>query len=245
MALLHGMNNQSAVTRRRIFVAFRLTYLVVFLSGATTGFEVKAWPLTHRHRGGTLDRTTVLFADQKGTDEDLNPLAKASWYAVELFGNTFGKTSKEDKGTELDTTSPPKSIRETYERIQQDNDRSYFLSGEVDQNIYDPDCVFSDPFVSFSGTERFVTNLANLGSFITKYDAKLLDYSQPDDVTIQTKLMVKLELNLPWKPVLAWPWGVKYTIDQDSNLVVNHEESWDIDAWEGTKQIFRKPTVKL
>jgi hypothetical protein len=24
--------------------------------------------------------------------------------------------------------------------------------------------------------------------------------------------MVKLELNLPWKPVLAWPWGVGYEI---------------------------------
>ena len=44
--------------------------------------------------------------------------------------------------------------------------------------------------------------------------------------------MVKLELNLPWKPVLAWPWGVTYTIDPTTYLIVNHKESWDIDAWE-------------
>jgi hypothetical protein len=44
--------------------------------------------------------------------------------------------------------------------------------------------------------------------------------------------MVKLELNLPWKPVLAWPWGVKYDIDPESFLVISHVESWDIEPWE-------------
>jgi hypothetical protein len=44
--------------------------------------------------------------------------------------------------------------------------------------------------------------------------------------------MVKIELNLPWKPVLAWPWGVKYDIDPESYLVTSHEESWDIEPWE-------------
>ena len=44
--------------------------------------------------------------------------------------------------------------------------------------------------------------------------------------------MVKLELNLPWKPVLAWPWGVKYLVDPETYLVTAHEESWDIAPWE-------------
>ena len=57
--------------------------------------------------------------------------------------------------------------------------------------------------------------------------------------------MVKLELNLPWKPILAWPWGVTYAIDPDTFCIVDHEESWDIEPWEGVKQIFRTPTLKL
>ena len=57
--------------------------------------------------------------------------------------------------------------------------------------------------------------------------------------------MVKLELNLPWKPILAWPWGVTYTVDPESHLIVDHAESWEIDAWEGVQQIFRKPRLKL
>jgi hypothetical protein len=47
------------------------------------------------------------------------------------------------------------------ERIQLDNDRSYFLSGEVDKLIYDEQCVFAD-------RDRIVEKLANLGSVITK-----------------------------------------------------------------------------
>ncbi len=82
--------------------------------------------------------------------------------------------------------------------------------------------------------------------------------------------MVKLELNLPWKPVLAWPWGVSYSIDPVSFLVTKHIESWDIEPLkvsiiiifllpigstltsmttnetsQGVAQIFRRPTVKI
>jgi hypothetical protein len=31
---------------------------------------------------------------------------------------------------------------------------------------YDPDCVFADPFASFSGTERFKRNVQNLGGLL-------------------------------------------------------------------------------
>lgn len=202
-------------------------------------------------------RPTAIYMDSKNVegsskDEDLtsNPIAKASWYAVETFGKLFAPKSVGDKEAEvidnIDMTKPPKSKKETLERIKLDNDRQYFLSGEVDAEIYDEDCVFSDPFVAFNGRDRFIENLQNLGSFITKYDAKPLSYEIEDDGNVvQTKVMVKLELNLPWKPILAWPWGVRYEIDPETNLVTDHKESWDIGALDGVKQIFRKPTLKI
>ncbi|KAL3921333.1 MAG: hypothetical protein SGILL_002803 [Bacillariaceae sp.] len=135
------------------------------------------------------------------------------------------------------------------ERIKEDFEKSYFLNGNMDVEIYDPDCEFADPFVSFRGRDRFVDNLQNLGSFITKYDAKLIKYEDADasldTPTVETKVMVKLELNLPWFPVLAWPWGVTFEIDPDTFLVTRHVESWDIEPVEGVKQIFRKATVKI
>ena len=56
--------------------------------------------------------------------------------------------------------------------------------------------------------------------------------SQLTRIGFTLEVMVKLELNLPWKPVLAWPWGVEYSIDPDTFLITKHEESWDIEPWE-------------
>mmetsp|Transcript_5163 Transcript_5163/g.7633 ORF Transcript_5163/g.7633 Transcript_5163/m.7633 type:complete len:236 (+) Transcript_5163:125-832(+) len=184
--------------------------------------------------------------DDKQPGEDMNPVTKASWYAVEAFGKIFAPMNEKDDDGSFDESQAPSSLKETLVRIQSDNDRQYFLSGKVDRLIYDEQCIFADPFVSFAGRDRFVENLQNLGSFITKYDAKMLGYEVSDDgLQVDTKVMVKLELNLPWKPILAWPWGVKYTIDESSCLVTDHIESWNIAPVEGVKQIFRKPTLKI
>jgi hypothetical protein len=153
-------------------------------------------------------------------------LTKASWFAVEAFGKVFGsqKDAARPQISSYSTDQPPASMKETQVRIQTDNEREYFLSGAVDELIYSEDCTFADPFVSFRGRDRFVENLSNLGSFITKYSAKPLAYKVEEN-TVTTKFMVKLELNLPWRPVLAWPWGVRCEIDPATNLIVMHEES--------------------
>jgi len=191
--------------------------------------------------------------DQKGDNdqkESLNPLLKLPWYAVESFGNLFA-FSKEDNisslsSSALDFTKTPSSLDETIQRIQLDNERNYFLSGEVDKLCYAKDCIFSDPFVSFEGRDRFVANLQNLGSFVTQYDVKQLKYNViKTENKVDMKVMVKLELNLPWKPVLAWPWGVVYDIDPETHQITGHAESWDIEPLEGVKQIFRKPTARI
>lgn len=183
----------------------------------------------------------------KEDDDQADSLAKASWYAVEAFGRVFGAARKgqtEEATAPYSTSDPPSSMQETLARLQADNGRAYFLSGEVDELIYDPECEFADPFVSFRGRRRFVDNLANLGSFITDYSAKPLDYSTEDNA-VTTKFMVKLRLNLPWQPVLAWPWGVRCEVDPATNLVARHVESWDIAPLDGVMQIFRRATTDV
>ena len=160
----------------------------------------------------TLVRRNERKADN--VDGDLSPLTQASWYAVEAFGNIFAKDNSKRKVAQepvvYSLDQAPSSLQETLQRIQADNQRQYFLSGSIDELIYDEDCVFSDPFVSFQGRDRFVQNLANLGSFITEYSAKPIQYDESTDkAVVTTKFMVKLRLNLPWKPVLAWPCGVR------------------------------------
>ena len=196
--------------------------------------------------------SSSLKSNQDDDDDEVskNPLELAAWYGVEAFGKLFGDSKKSGSTNinngSIDMTVPPNSLDETLQRLKLDSERSYFLSGEVDRLIYSENCVFADPFVSFKGRDRFIDNLANLGSFITNYNAKVLNYSVENDGTeVNTRFMVKLELGLPWKPVLAWPWGVQYIIDPETSLVTEHIESWDIAPLEGVKQIFRKPTVKV
>lgn len=235
--------------RKRYEDLLRTLFVVVFLSSTQAFFSSST-----RSTSIVSDSSRVPFriapsratqgdgGGNGGGDSDL--LTKASWYAVEAFGKVFGEGGGRDVAPSLD--APPSSLRQAIARIEADNERSYFLSGEVDVEAYDPDCVFSDPFVAFSGRDRFVDNLANLGSFITEYDARMLSYEVDDAVPlVKTKVMVKLELNLPWKPILAWPWGVTYIIDPASFLITEHKEEWDIAPLEGVKQIFRKPTTSI
>lgn len=167
--------------------------------------------------------TETIEASAAAGKKDPDAVTKASWYAVEAFGKLFGQ-AKQSKAAPA-TDQPPSSVQETQQRIQLDNEREYFLSGEIDELIYDEECTFADPFVSFQGRDRFVENLANLGSFITEYSAKPLSYDVGDDNAVTTKFMVKLQLNLPWKPVLAWPWGVRCEIDPETCLITLHGES--------------------
>ena len=209
-----------------------LVTLLALLFACCHGFTI-----SQRETCSTRSHSFYYLAkqDKEASEITNNPFTKASWYAVEAFGKVFGSPAKNGVAelAVVDRSRPPSTMQETVQRLQEDNDRQYFLSGTVDELIYAPDCTFSDPFVSFQGRRRFVENLQNLGSFITKYSARPLDYSITDDGTVvETKFMVKLQLNLPWKPVLAWPWGVVCTIDPSTNLIVEHQEKWDIEPWE-------------
>ncbi|GAX10321.1 hypothetical protein FisN_3Lu526 [Fistulifera solaris] len=230
------------VSRKTVSCVHLLVLLL--LVGLCRGFTPKATTTRSFHHH-------LAKGDRESPELTNNPFTKASWYAVEAFGKVFGTPVKNVDDSELmviDRSRPPSSMEETIQRLKEDNDRQYFLSGTIDELIYDEDCTFSDPFVSFQGRKRFVENLQNLGSFITQYSAKPLDYTQNDTdgtTVVQTKFMVKLQLNLPWKPVLAWPWGVVCTIDPETKLITKHQEVWDIAPWEGVKQIFRKPTTSV
>jgi len=144
-------------------------------------------PVTKNYRGTRSWLTTLKATDDKEPNKEVDPLTKATWYAVEAFGKIFKQekqaTSDTTRPIEFDLSCAPSSLQEAFKRIELDNKRSYFLSGEVDKMAYAEDCIFADPFVSFKGRDRFVENLANLGSFITGYDAKMIKYDVSEETT--------------------------------------------------------------
>lgn len=52
--------------------------------------------------------------------------------------------------------------------------------GNMSTGIYEADCEFADPFVSFKGLKRFKQNVSNLGSFMEESTLKILDWQESE-----------------------------------------------------------------
>jgi len=224
------------------------------LEGAVEGFLSSTQSLrtisTSRMAESSRSRSVIRLARKDDSPEQSESLGlKAAWLGTELLGRVAG-TFRDKAGSNGDAVNdgPPQSLEEASVRLREDYERDYFVSGLVDRELYAPECYFSDPFAGFAGRERFISNLQNLGTFITGAELRMLKYEEDlgaSPPVITTKLMVKLQLNLPWQPVLAWPWGVRHEFDVTSNQIIDHHESWDVSAMQGLQQVFRPASPAL
>lgn len=195
-------------------------------------------------------RSVIGLAQKDDSPEQSESLGlKAAWLGSELLGTVAGTfRDKTGSGSVAVNDKPPQSLEEASVRLREDYERDYFVSGLVDRELYAPECYFSDPFAGFAGRDRFIANLQNLGTFINGAELRMLKYEEDlssSPPVITTKLMVKLQLNLPWQPVLAWPWGVRHEFDVASNQIIDHRESWDVSAMQGLQQVFRPASPAL
>uniref|UniRef100_A0A7S4B3Q8 Glutaredoxin domain-containing protein n=1 Tax=Chrysotila carterae TaxID=13221 RepID=A0A7S4B3Q8_CHRCT len=185
--------------------------------------------------------------------EEPSAATKAVWVGAELFGKASAFVNGGQEFSSSGEMGAPQSLDEAIERLKADyagtseDPRPYFLTGRMDVSLYAEDCEFADPFVSFKGRQRFQDNLQNLaGGFIIDSNVRLLDSkvvtggaASGVPTSYKTRLLVKLQLGLPWKPVLAWPWGVEHVFDPESALICRHIESWEVSAGEGVRQLLR------
>lgn len=51
--------------------------------------------------------------------------------------------------------SEPLKRTDAVTRLKADFDRFYFVTGQMDLDLYEEDCTFADPFVAFQGRQRF------------------------------------------------------------------------------------------
>lgn len=76
-------------------------------------------------------------------------------YGSELFGNIIGLGKKKEPEDASSSTAEPISRADAVARLKTDFDRFYFVTGQMDLDLYEPECVFADPFVAFEGRDRF------------------------------------------------------------------------------------------
>jgi hypothetical protein len=83
---------------------------------------------------------------QSGTDSgQVNLFSKAAWVSAELLGNIARTLKGGEDGTAQydDISAVPISKDEALERLRKEYERSYFISGEMDIDLYSEDCLFA------------------------------------------------------------------------------------------------------
>uniref|UniRef100_A0A0G4FT86 SnoaL-like domain-containing protein n=1 Tax=Chromera velia CCMP2878 TaxID=1169474 RepID=A0A0G4FT86_9ALVE len=195
--------------------------------------------------------------------ESVDAPLKAVWFASEAFGDAVGFLKRGGSAAEVGgqgaatgQTAKALPFSQAQERLRKDYDRVYFVTGDMDLDLYEADCLFADPFVSFTGLSRFKKNLDNLGAFMEDVDLKLTDWKTKKEQmeetnaktkadVVRTKWRFRCTLGLPWRPTLAARGGTDHYFSPDTGRIVRHVEQWDIDPWDALKQLLRPGKQKV
>lgn len=117
-----------------------------------------------------------------------------------------------------------------------DFENGYLFSGQIDSEIYDEDCVFTDPTLSFKGLSTFERNIKALkpaldvfvgDSLVVLYDCKI------DQEIKEIKAVWRMSgaVNLPWGPRIELTGNTVLTYDTDrGGRIVDYYERWDLPA---------------
>jgi hypothetical protein len=165
-------------------------------------------------------------------------------------------------------TAPLRSPEELLERLRKDyEERNYLWTGDLDLACFRKDCVFTDPTISFVGTDKFTENTQNLvplvDAFAEDCRSDLLSISLgggDGDVYVETHWnMVGALTASPWffwKPRIDVIGRTKFWFRREGDAsagdggdrggtgtggggytVYFYDESWEIAAWQALLQI--------
>eukprot|EP00559_Dactyliosolen_fragilissimus_P004864 CAMPEP_0184866700 /NCGR_PEP_ID=MMETSP0580-20130426/23347_1 /TAXON_ID=1118495 /ORGANISM="Dactyliosolen fragilissimus" /LENGTH=179 /DNA_ID=CAMNT_0027366517 /DNA_START=169 /DNA_END=705 /DNA_ORIENTATION=+ len=155
------------------------------------------------------------------------------------FFNFFMNSDNDESLVSIDAKSPT-SPTELMEILKNDYIKNNYLwTGNIYTPAFDQNCKFTDPTLSFSGLERFITNVQNLQPIldflILENDdcrSDLVDISLNEkDGYIQTRWNMYGELNrLPWKPAIdvfgKTKFWYRYNDDVEGLQVYFYDEEW-------------------
>ena len=182
------------------------------------------------------------------TETTSNPALKAAWLASEQFGKAIGGKNKKNtgdvgEGLESQGEVTMTTREEIIESLRGDYESNYFIGGQSEMGAYSSECVFADPFVSFTGLDRFKQNVGNLGTSLKDVECKVLRMVDrgEDGVTFYWKFSAVVDA-LPWRPKLAASGNTTHVLE--GNKVVKHIEAWDVDPWVVLKKLL-VPASKL
>jgi len=150
---------------------------------------------------------------------------------VEAFGKLASGSKRTENSAERTGLEVTKMTREqVLDEIRKDYEvNNYFVSGQGEMTAYEPDCEFSDPFVSFKGVERFKENVSNLGSYLKDVKLDILEWKETE-TEVDVRWRFSCIVDLPWRPRLAAAGGTTHVLSPETGRVVRHVERWDVEV---------------
>lgn len=114
-------------------------------------------------------------------------------------------------------------------------ENEYLWSGKITTELYDEDCVFTDPTLSFTGLATFERNLANLDPWIERFvppggrscELKKIELLDDGSAIVAEWRMVG-DLALPWRPRLDLDGRTRYTLGGEGGRISSYDEAWGI-----------------
>jgi len=144
------------------------------------------------------------------------------------------------------TSFTPKQL---YDEVVRDFDNGYLFSGDINYSIYDNDCVFTDPTISFRGLSTFKRNIQSLQPVLRALlsDKLVVLYSSqlsPESNRISAKWRMSGGVNLPWRPRIELTGETQFTYNGGGGdegdspaLIRDYYEQWDISAADALLQL--------
>eukprot|EP00898_Chlorokybus_atmophyticus_P000628 jgi/Chlat1/1566/Chrsp123S01847 len=131
------------------------------------------------------------------------------------------------------------SVEEAITLLREDFAEEYFVTARINADLYDDNCLFADPTVSFRGLERWRRNISLLMPFFINPTITLLDVQVTSPLLLLASWRLTTHLKLPWRPYININGMTDYTLDQESLRVTAHVERWDVSPLQAIGLIFR------
>eukprot|EP00438_Fugacium_kawagutii_P003369 Skav228250 [mRNA] locus=scaffold3112:245486:246094:+ [translate_table: standard] len=123
-------------------------------------------------------------------------------------------------------------------------ERQYLWSGDIDLELYDEDCTFTDPTISFQGLSKFKSNMQSLTPIVNalvpkerrKCVLRKIKLEETGEVTAKWRMVG--DVQLPWSPRIDIGGRTRYIPGSDGRIQ-SYSEQWDIDAGEALAQLIQ------